>query len=132
MSVSVLEKPLQLETPPWPPLRPVADPPTVPALAAPAPADVEPWEAHSELSLVSPEVRQRLLELLPEPDAYSVPPLPRPSVPLPVAPQKEERGVRVRDLLRYTVRRVGETVRLGLTIVGAIFVLALLAEVLSH
>jgi hypothetical protein len=95
-------------------------------------ADVQLWEAHSELSLVSSEVRQRLLELLPERDAYSVPPLPRTSVPLPVAPQKEEPGVRARDLLRYTVRRVGEMVRLGLAIVGAIFVLALLAEVLSR
>jgi hypothetical protein len=94
-------------------------------------ADVQPWEAHSELSLVSPEVRQRLLELLPERDAYSVPPLPRPSVPLPVAPQKKP-GVRARDLLRYTARRVGEMLRLGLAIVGAIFVLALLAEVLSR
>ena len=93
---------------------------------------VQPWEAHSELSLVSPEVRQRLLELLPERDAYGVPPLPRPSVPLPVAPQTEQPGVRARDLLRYTVRRFGETVRLGFTIVGAIFALALLAEVLSH
>jgi hypothetical protein len=95
-------------------------------------AEIQPWEAHSELSLVSPEVRQRLLELLPERDAYSVPPLPRPSVPLPVAPQKEKPGVRARDLLRYTVRRVGEMVRLGVTIIGAIFVLALLAEVLSR
>jgi hypothetical protein len=97
-----------------------------------AAADIQPWEAHSELSLVSPEVRQRLLELLPEREAYRVPPLPRPSVPLPVAPQKEKPGVRARDLIRYTVRRVGEMVRLGLTIVGAIFVLALLAEVLSR
>jgi hypothetical protein len=107
-------------------LRAVAD------VAMNAAADIQPWEAHSELSLVSPEVRQRLLELLPEPDAYSLPPLPRLSVPLPVAPQKEEPGVRARDLLRYTVRRVGEMVRLGLTIVGAIFVLALLAEVLAR
>jgi hypothetical protein len=95
-------------------------------------SDVQPWEAHSELSLVAPEVRQRLLELLPEREAYRVPPLPRPSVPLPVAPQKEKPGVRARDPIRYTVRRVGEMVRLGLTIVGAIFVLALLAEVLSR
>jgi hypothetical protein len=107
-------------------LRAVAD------VAMNAAADIQPWEAHSELSLVSPEVRQRLLELLPEPDAYSLPPLPRPSVPLPVAPQEEKPGVRARDLLRYTVWRVGEMVRLGLAIIGAIFVLALLAEVLSR
>lgn len=118
------------------PVRPAAGPRgvlrAVAGFAADDAADVQPWEAHSELSLVSPEVRQRLLELLPERDAYSVPPLPRPSVSLPVAPQKEKPGVRARDLLRYTVRRVGEMVRLGLAIVGAIFVLALLAEVLSH
>jgi hypothetical protein len=107
-------------------LRAVAD------LATADAADVQPWEAHSELSLVSPEVRQHLLELLPEPDTYRAPPEPRPSAPPPVAPQKEKPGVRARDLLHYTVRRVGETLRLGLTIVGAIFVLALLAEVLSH
>jgi hypothetical protein len=118
------------------PVRPAAGPRgvlrAVAHVAADDAADVQLWEAHSELSLVSPEVRQRLLELLPEPDAYSVPPLPRPSVSLPVAPRKEKPGVRARDLLRYTVRRAGEMVRLGLTIVGAIFVLALLAEVLSR
>ena len=117
------------------PVRPAAGPRgvlrVVAELATGDAADVQPWEAHSELSLVSPEVRQRLVELLPERDAYSVPPLPRPSVPLPVAPQKKP-GVRARDLLRYTVGRVGEMVRLGLAIVGAIFVLALLAEVLSR
>ncbi len=126
MSAVALDTPARSAAGPRGVLRPVVD------LAMDDAADVEPWEAHSELSLVSPEVRQRLLELLPERDAYSTPPLPRPSVPRPVAPQKEEPGVRARDLLRYTVRRVGETVRLGLTIVGAIFVLALLAEVLSH
>ena len=118
------------------PVRPVAGPRgalrAVAHVAAHDAADIQPWEAHSELSLVSPEVRQRLLELLPERDVYSVPPLPRTSEPLPIAQQKEKPGVRARDLLGYTVRRVGEMVRLGLTIVGAIFVLALLAEVLSH
>jgi hypothetical protein len=118
------------------PVRPAAGPrgvlQAVAELATGDVADVQPWEAHSELSLVSPEVRQRLLELLPERDAYSVLPLPRPSVPLPIAPQKEKAGFGARDLLRYTVRRVGEMVRLGLAIVGAIFVLALLAEALSR
>jgi hypothetical protein len=126
MSAVALDTPVRPATAPRAVLRPVGD------STADERAEVQPWEAHSELSLVSPEVRRRLLELLPERDAYLVPPLPRPSGPLPVAPQKEEPGVRARDLLRYTVRRVGETVRLGLTIVGAIFVLALLAEVLSH
>jgi hypothetical protein len=126
MSAVALDTPVRPATRPRGGLRAVVD------VAADDAADVQPWEAHSELSLVSPEVRRRLLELLPERDAYSVPPPPRPSAALPVAPQIEKPGVRARDLLRYTVRRVGETVRLGLTIVGAIFVLALLAEVLSH
>jgi hypothetical protein len=126
MSAVALDTPVRPATAPRAVLRPVGD------STADEPAEVQPWEAHSELSLVSPEVRQRLLELLPEREAYRVPPLPRPSVPLPVAPQKEKPGVRARDLIRYTVRRVGEMVRLGLTIVGAIFVLALLAEVLSR
>jgi hypothetical protein len=126
MSAVALDTPVRPAAVPRGVLRVVAE------LATGEAADVQPWEAHSELSLVSPEVRQRLLELLPEREAYRVPPLPRPSVPLPVAPQKEKLGVRARDLIRYTVRRVGEMVRLGLTIVGAIFVLALLAEVLSR
>src|SRR5512132_1883771 len=111
MSAVALDTPVRPVTAPRAVLRPVGD------STADESTEVEPWEAHSELSLVSPEVRQRLLELLPEPDAYSVLPPPRPSVPLPVAPQKDKPAVRVRDLLRYTVRRVGETVRLGLTIV---------------
>jgi hypothetical protein len=126
MSAVALDTPVRPATAPRAVLRPVGD------STADERAEVQPWEAHSELSLVSPEVRRRLLELLPERDAYLVPPLPRPSVPLPVVLQKEKPGVRARDLLRYTVRRVGETVRLGLTIVGAIFVLALLAEVLAR
>jgi hypothetical protein len=125
MSAVALDTPVRPAAGPRGALRAVTD------LATADAADVQPWEAHSELSLVSPEVRQRLIELLPERDAYGAPP-PRPPVALPVAPEKEKPGVRARDLLRYTVRRVGETVRLGLTIVGAIFVLALLAEVLSH
>jgi hypothetical protein len=126
MSAVALDTPVRPAAGPRGVLRAVTD------FATDDAADVQLWEAHSELSLVSPEVRQRLLELLPEPDAYSVPPPPWPSVPLPVSLQKEKPGVRARDLLRYTVRRVGEMVRLGLTIVGAIFVLALLAEVLAR
>ena len=85
--------------------------------------EIEPWEAHSELSLVSPEVRRRLLELLPDPEGHDVRPAPPPTAPLPAVPQEPEPAVRLRDLLRYTA---------ALAIVGAIVVLALLAEGLSH
>jgi hypothetical protein len=125
MGVSILVRPLQFETPPRPALRPVADPPT-----APAPADFESWELRSELVLVCPELRQRSLELLPEPASDALAKRPRPVIVVP-APS-EEPALPHSSILRYAVRRVGETVRLGLTIVGAIFVLALLAEVLAR
>jgi hypothetical protein len=128
MGVSVLEKPLQLETPPWPALRPVADPPTSPEGAA-AQAGFQPWELHSELVLVCPELRRRSLELLPEAADVLVK-RPRPVVV--VSAPAEEPALPDSSILRYAVRRVGEMVRLGLTIVGAIFVLALLAEVLAR
>jgi hypothetical protein len=126
MNAVALDTPVRPAAEPRGVLRPVAD------LATDDAAEVQPWEAHSELSLVSPEVRQRLLELLPEPDTRRVPPEPRPSLPPPVAPQTQEPALRSRELLRYILRRVGETVRLALTIVGAIVVLALLAEALSR
>ena len=55
MSAVAVQLPLEV-----PRLRPVPD------------ADVEPWELHSELALVSPEVRARALELAPDrdPDAF--------------------------------------------------------------
>ena len=129
MGGSVLEKPLQLETPPWPPLRPVADPPTLPALAATAPTDFEPWELHSELVLVCPELRRRSLELLPEAADVLVK-RPRPVVV--VSAPAEEPALPHSSILRYAVRRVGEMTRLGLAIVGTVFVLAMLAEVLAR
>jgi hypothetical protein len=38
--------------------------------ASPRGADTEPWELHSELALVCPEVRRRALELMCKRDPY--------------------------------------------------------------
>jgi hypothetical protein len=129
MSVSVLEKPRQLDAPPRRALRPVGDDPPRSPAAPPTQSDFEPWELHSELVLVCPELRRRSLELLPEAADVLVK-RPRPVVV--VSAPAEEPALPDSSILRYAVRRVGEMVRLGLTIVGAIFVLALLAEVLAR
>ena len=89
---------------------------------------VEPWEIHSELVLVSPEVCERARELLPlrDPDAFLV------------------RRVRVatatepaRDLglptavLGYTAFRLLDTARSALIVVAFVVALALIAQI-SH
>jgi len=87
---------------------------------------VEPWEIHSELVLVSPEVCERARELLPfrDPDAF----LPRtlnviepesggePSLPIALA--------------GYTVLRLAETARSGFIVFGVVAALACLAQLL--
>jgi hypothetical protein len=91
--------------------------------------DIEPWELHSELSLVCPEVRERARELLPErdPDAFLTRPrqpdslspavaVPAPSLPL--------------AALAYALWRLGEVTRSAAVAVTAVIVLALLAELL--
>ena len=86
-------------------------------------SDVEPWELHSELVLVSPEVCRRAREELPErdPDAFLTRP---PTVAGAPAIEQRARGA----VLRYTLRRLGQTARFGLLLVGIIVGLALLAE----
>ncbi|MGH3081453.1 MAG: hypothetical protein ACRDNH_10025 [Gaiellaceae bacterium] len=81
--------------------------------------EIEPWELHSELVLVSPEVCRRALELLPErdPDAF----LARP--PTPIAP------ARAAVALRYALWRLGHTARFALAVTVGSVGLALLAEV---
>ena len=85
---------------------------------------VEPWEIHSELVLVSPEVCERARELLPQrdPDAF----LPRrlnvvgaqsagePSLPIALA--------------GYTVLRLAETARSALIVFGVVAAFACLAQ----
>jgi hypothetical protein len=97
-----------------------------------ADAEIEPWELHSELVLVCPEVKKRALELLPErdPDAF----LPRAREPVSrpagtaVAAQRTARlPVAV---FGYALWRLAETVRSALFVVGGVVALALLAEVL--
>jgi hypothetical protein len=92
--------------------------------AHPAAADeVQPWELHSELVLVSPEVCRRALEELPErdPDAF----LTRWQAIIDARP--EEPGA-AKAIARHTLWRVRQTASFGLVVVGVILALALLAE----
>ena len=88
-------------------------------------SDVQPWEVHSELVLVSPEVCRRAREELPERDADAFLTRP-PTVAGAPAVEQEAREA----ALRYTLWRFAQTARFGLLIVGVIVVLALLAELL--
>jgi hypothetical protein len=93
---------------------------------------IEPWELHSELVLVCPEVCRRALELVPErdPDAYLA--RPREPVLLPSAAAELDHlalGV-PRAVFEYTLWRLGQTVRPALVSLGALVALASLAEVL--
>ena len=94
--------------------------------------DVEPWELHSELVLVSPEVCRRALELLPErdPDAFLA--RPRQPVSVPSAPSDDRElppGLAV-AVARYGLWRIGQTARSGLLAVGVVVALACLIEFL--
>jgi hypothetical protein len=90
-------------------------------------AVVEPWEIHSELVLVSPEVCERARELLPErdPDAllgrrHRV-----------VADDQVSRDLGLPTAIAgYTAWRLAETARTALILFGAIVALALVAQIL--
>jgi hypothetical protein len=94
--------------------------------------DIEPWEVHSELTLVCPEVSERVRELLPErdPDAFlsslrePAPALETASDAVAIAPSPSV------AVVAYALWRLTETARVALVAVGAVVVLALLAEVL--
>jgi hypothetical protein len=95
------------------------------SVAAELSAEIEPWELHSELVLVCPEVWRRALELLPErdPDAFLVGPRRTPAEPrlphgLPAA------------VFGHTLRRAVETARIALVTIGGLAALASLAEAL--
>jgi hypothetical protein len=94
--------------------------------------DPEPWELHSELVLVCPEVRERARELLPErdPDAF----LARPREPVfrPVATpdQAQPSASLPAAVLVYTLWRFAETARTALFVFVGAVALALLAEAL--
>jgi hypothetical protein len=87
---------------------------------------VEPWEIHSELVLVSPEVCERARELLPERDPDAC--LARPSARAFGA--EEGRASLPVAVVGYTLWRVVETCRSALWVVGAVMALALLAQVI--
>ena len=88
---------------------------------------VEPWEIHSELVLVSPEVCARARELLParDPEAF-----------LSVVRESGRVGQPAGDsglpvaVLTYTAVRLAETARSALFVLGAVVGLASLAEFL--
>lgn len=93
------------------------------------PDEVEPWELHSELVLVSPEVFRRAIEELPErdPDAF----LTRsPAGAEAAADERGEAPAFIMAALGYTLWRLGQTVRFGLLLVGVLVALALLVELL--
>ena len=89
---------------------------------------VEPWEIHSELVLVSPEVCERARELLPhrDPDAFL-------ATHDRIASATEPAG----DLglptavLGYTAFRLLDTVRTALIVFAFVVALALIAQI-SH
>ena len=87
--------------------------------------DIEPWELHSELVLVSPEVCRRALELLPERDPYA----------FLVGPRRAPAEARLPHglpaaVFGHAVRRLVETARIALVTVGGLAALASLAEAL--
>jgi hypothetical protein len=91
--------------------------------------DVEPWELHSELVLVCPEVCKRALEELPErdPDAFMSRP---PSVADTSVSEREAAPPFGQALFVYTLWRFGQTARFGLLTIGTLVAVAYLAELL--
>ena len=93
--------------------------------------DIEPWEVHSELVLVCPDVCRRARELLPErdPDAF----LARSPESIPLATDSSGEASVDANLpgavLGYALWRVAETVRTALIVFGAVVALALAAQI---
>jgi hypothetical protein len=90
---------------------------------------VEPWELHSELVLVCPEVR-RALELLPDPDAAVVRPQPPRVVYASSVGEAPPRAGLPATALEYALWRLVATVRSGLVAASMPVAVALLAEAL--
>jgi hypothetical protein len=96
----------------------------------PANGDVEPWELHSELVLVCPEVRERARELLPGRD-------PETSRSRLRALASSSSGTDVANapklpvaVVGYALWRLAETARSALVVIAAVVALAVLAEIL--
>ncbi|HET8652018.1 MAG TPA: hypothetical protein VFM13_05555 [Gaiellaceae bacterium] len=81
--------------------------------------EIELWELHSELVLVSPEVCRRALELMPERDPEAFLDRPR---------DESEAPARVALALRYALWRCGQSARFALAVTVAAVGLALIAE----
>lgn len=93
-------------------------------------SDVEPWELHSELVFVSPEVCERALELLPERDPYAF--LARPQTPVAATSAGDDEPEVTRGLPSlvaiYGLWRIAQTARAGLFAAGLVIVVALLLQ----
>ncbi len=101
--------------------------------AVPVPAtngDVEPWEVHSELTLVCPKVSRRARELLPErdPDAFLTGPRQPILLPTPAAEESGPTRSLSAAVFGHTLWRIGEAARFALGAVTVLVALALLAE----
>ena len=95
-------------------------------------ADIEPWELHSELVLVSPEVCERARELLPErdPDAF-LPAARAPVLPATFAVDEARHTTSFTvAVVGYTVWRLLETARTALLVFWGAVAVVLLAEAL--
>jgi hypothetical protein len=104
------------------------------ALRRPEPARegaIEPWELHSELVLVCPEVR-RALELLPDRDPVAAVARPRPPRIIPAGSAEEvvPRAGLPATALEYALWRLVATARSGLLAASIPVAVALLAEAL--
>jgi hypothetical protein len=89
--------------------------------------EIQPWELHSELVLVCPEVCRRALELLPErdPDAF----LNRPRTRIVAAAGTDESVPGVPAAVGgYALLRLGQAAKSALVVGGGLVVLASLAE----
>lgn len=90
--------------------------------------DFQSWEFHSELVLVDPELRRRSLEFRPELGGVHR----RTGVSRSPGPEPKVGSTPARAALRFGLHRVGKMTRLGLTVVGSLFTLAMLAELLPR
>jgi hypothetical protein len=88
-------------------------------------AAVEPWEIHSELVLVSPEVYERARELLPHRDPDGCLAVRRVAVATEAA---GDPGLPT-ALLGYTVMRIAETAGSALIALVVVVALALVAQI---
>jgi hypothetical protein len=87
---------------------------------------VDPWEVHSELALVSPEVRSHALDQLPPRRPYAFLDF-SPAMVTPGPPALAEPRLAY-EVPAYVLRRVLQTAQASLTLVGSLVAIALAAE----